>query len=1512
MNIRIKSTAVFTLYLLCFFSVPGEAVSDSEVEWDLLIPPGGYAYVPLDENGVGEFTCVFPFAPGPWFGPDGPALNHVLTDTVLETLETVPLWMRGWLRIRLGDLLSVPLDARSDAVPVFINANQDSVPDLAVYSGDGSKHVYLAPYWTETDYYGGDFIPVLVDINGDGIDDMPFVGNSGEIVVSVEGMAQDTLDDIIIETASGAAFGDIDSDGLLDLVIGTESGRIIYYRNRGTSTSPLFLPFSSSYQECFPMRAGSAVVPAFSLTADSIPILLTGNAQGEIVEYTAEYTDGYSLPQWYEKTEGFVGWLNAAPCYWESGEGFLQTVIGSKQGDLLIVSNGDTLLLSAPGTYTVPAAVDISGDDEEELLIGTREGGVWYLDSEEGTFGGDWIQITELPDIPSGNPTPWGDGIVFGCAGGTLRYFRYDSVSGKWDEERELSPYAGICVGEYSSPAFADIDRDGTEDLIVGNGRGILTLFMLENGDGEKPHFIEKHSWRFSPNSSVMNADDYYGRYFQPFTELRTPSDTSIVHAFCRSILNADSLYRDEIAYCIANSPTEVLREMYRNNDEDIFARNAEIVYETAEQLDYVNLTEETDGSTFLSLLTLGGWTSVGGGNYYRYTVHPRVMFEIPGRVNAEYWLDSLFSDSLTEEEVMRYEVDSLYGNSEEHVFWRSFIPFDSTYGAPLMESLQEARTYEEAVFRLSNYLSWCQPGPFMSFGYKSNDLQPMVIYAKAYGSCGEQSILQTALCRAMFIPSYVVGCRGEDHQWNQYLDPSRDVWVQWDINNPTTAIGHTWLSGEGVGHRGKTISTITAFSPDDVISSVTSNAAGPENSGYMQGDSGYTETAHVKIKVTDCTGVPVEGAMVLARSHWDNRNMVSGIKYTDTEGFCFFDLGWEPFGGYTIDIVSPFGMSGSSNLNVSEGEEYTIHYRVPGLIPEKRVFYLRNVSEGSSDFQIEFLPAENQGNGFLFPRSFYSGQLYVLNDTTENEEYSGAKWFPLEVAAPSSPPLMMDEYNLTLFQNGFNCEVIPFGGIEDGIKYIVLDNTGNMFYWREFSGSCSVSPFRGISHITGPSSAGAEIRERAPVYTPHQSADEDTVTAPQIPTVALYENQILEQDDPENPLSSGWVLGPFVIEEDVRSMLIVASGETSGLDMDLYLFSDKNGNRMIDGMEELEERSTSPTANETVFIPEPDPNGVYWILMQGWNVPDDTGYVNLGLSFNPVPLRITSLTPFGCICSRPEEYSFQLTVTPSAEEELQVYFGDSLIEPVLNEGIAYFVHPDSVTGNLLPTAILINADGVILETAEWSVVVDNTLPVVHSIEISMDSVSMLLNATICGEDDTAIESVMMHIEGSTESALKKADDSNWSVIADVIGLSGETCTVYFQLHDSAGNETLSEPCTLSVPVRPKVLFSSIFPQGIVFDHYPVIQVMMDIEDGFVVQRAMAVIADLSGNTICELQPIVSYAGMLQFLPAQYIQDGNYTVEILLFNERDEIESVFEWDFEIDTMEDAGYQTVWD
>jgi hypothetical protein len=895
----------------------GEMASD-----DVTVPPGGYAWAVVSESlETVQFETVTPAVQGPPMGYSG-----VLPDAVQQSILACPEWIRAGLATRFTDLVYRDVYTAAPVTPGFADINSDGLNDIVLETAEGAR-VFLAPLWQETAQFGEDlFAEVTCDVNNDGSPDSSYLSAEGVLTVFSGDSTILVTQGFSIKDPAGTALGDVDGDGIADLIAGTEAGSVLVFRNRGSVDVPCFMPFSHQSRLEFPMNVGQFSSPVLFMSEDSVLILAVGTRSDGLSFYSSSADTDSPVRRWslLNKVQNSSLVSNISPVVVNIG-GDNIVVCGSKTGILYETRiDSDSLevlhLPPVPGFYPNLTLADVNADGQPDLVAGTVEGIIYYLTGAGGWFTGSWQTLQGFPLIPSAAPAMFQEGLALGSADGTLRYF-LQNTQGEWEEATGGSEFSSIDAGKYSTPCFFDMDNDGVEELVAGNISGRLTLFKNTAG------FRESYSWEFQSGGGVSFIDSYYARYFSPYTVFQSPTGTSTVLRYASEITDSPAQYTDEIAYCIAETPTDILVAMEEHGDADLFSVNAASLYSMAEDLNYVEL-EDSDQGTQLSLKTVDGWFSVSRENYYRYVVHPRILFEVPGRVDASHWNTPQDTAQVTLREYLNYEPDSLFGDSPDHLFWREFIPEDTDRA--LRRSLADAETYEEAVIRVCNFQSHSQPGGLMTFGYMTNDLQPMLIYSKAYGSCGEQSILQTALSRTCFIPAYVVGCRGEDHQWNQYLDPASGRWNHWDINYGISGIGNIWVSGEGVNHRGKTISTISAFGPGGRVWPVTCSSVVPEGSGYMEGDSGYTATARVEVLVSDPAGIPVEGAMVLARSHWDNTNSVSIFDYTDPAGRCVLNLGWEPNGGYTIDVVSPFGSAGSRNISFQEDSGYTVNTRCP------------------------------------------------------------------------------------------------------------------------------------------------------------------------------------------------------------------------------------------------------------------------------------------------------------------------------------------------------------------------------------------------------------------------------------------------------------------------------------------------------------------------------------------------------------------------------------------------------
>ncbi len=1063
------------------------------------IAPGGYAWsLYSDSSGYCDFTTVDVLAPGPLYGR-----IEYLPESINEVISLCPEWMQSDLQLRFTDLLYQAVQLDSPVQPLFADCNNDGFDDLVLKSG-GEYIAYLFPSWVETSEIDESLLQSNSDINADGVVDSAVFNEEGKLTIYSGSSVLLETEGFHLPAIHGTALIDMEGDGLADLIVGTEGGSVLVIRNRGTATQPCFMPFYMENYASLPMNYGAFSSPTFFLQDDSLITLALGTGQNGLAYYQTNKTTLQELDwsfygsitelQNISTTEVRVGENSKLIC--ANREGLLyETNIDS---DSLIPLN----LPSIPGSYPSLTVALIDSDSYPDLLAGTEEGIFYYLPGkQDGWFEGNWQKIEDLPLITSAAPAEWEGGLVIGGVDGTLRYFFKDDNE-EWQEVIENNPFRSIDVGEYSTPEFFDFTGDNEPELILGSSAGNLLCYEFNSADNL---FYEVSSWGFEGGRGITSLDAYYSRYFRPFSVF-TSLSPHLAEIYSNQILNAEPRLRDEIAYCIANTPSDVLLAMHENNDADLFSVNATTLYHQASLLNYVNLIDSDEGTSCL-LNTESGWIELTDENYYKFTVHPRILFETPARINAEYWTTPRDTTVASLRDYLNVEIDSIYGATENHHFWRDFIPTDSLHGTTLEKRMAEAGTYEEAVVRLCNYLSFAQPNSFMSFGYMTNDLQPMVIYRKSYGSCGEQSILQTALCRTFFMPSFPVGCRGEDHQWNHYLEPVSGKWNHWDINYGLAGLGELWISGEGVNHEGKTISTIAAFDPDGLVRSVTGDVINPAGSGYMENDQGYTRTATVEIIVSDPSGRPVEGAMVLVKSHWDNADAVTAFDYTDNTGVCSFNLGWQVNGGYAFDIISPFGSTGTTGISFTEDNSYQLNYTLPYMQPAEQII---TIVENE-------IPEPLEVTSRFYPIPYFSRSLYsIATDTTG--VISKSSWVNWREESSSQNLLYMNTENFEKYQNGFNCSasLMPFEVPSGDNCYVVLDNRNSMFTWVSFSTPNNSPNSLTDIYFDDPVSIREPVAGISLPVMGNNFSEEATNWALE------YKNMEISQDNPDDPLFRG------------------------------------------------------------------------------------------------------------------------------------------------------------------------------------------------------------------------------------------------------------------------------------------------------------------------------------------------------------------------------------------------------
>lgn len=203
-------------------------------------------------------------------------------------------------------LYDVDNDGKKDLlISNFYRYKNPSVREstIAWYKNTGTAS---NPIYTFVDYnwldlnqnnYGLRLVPTFGDIDGDGHNEMIlgrengtlvfFENNGSGFVNPVVDMKDNTNTTIQVGGYSFPQLFDLNNDGLLDLVIGNRSGKIVYYQNIGTSTNPSFQLVNNTLGNITivdPNNFDTYTAPHFFRVNDTIQLFL-GAIDGKLHYY---------------------------------------------------------------------------------------------------------------------------------------------------------------------------------------------------------------------------------------------------------------------------------------------------------------------------------------------------------------------------------------------------------------------------------------------------------------------------------------------------------------------------------------------------------------------------------------------------------------------------------------------------------------------------------------------------------------------------------------------------------------------------------------------------------------------------------------------------------------------------------------------------------------------------------------------------------------------------------------------------------------------------------------------------------------------------------------------------------------------------------------------------------------------------------------------------------------------------------------------------------------------------
>ena len=190
------------------------------------------------------------------------------------------------------------------------------------------------------------------------------------------------------------AFGDLDGDGKLDIVMGSFSAKMAWYRSDGTGAAPHFSIADSVLVE---ITRGSNTTPALGdIDGDGDLDLFVGEASGTLNYYRND--GGPSRPLFSLVSDVFdsidVGRRSAPALADIDKDGDLDLLVGSDDRGVVLFRNSGTRteprFVEDPAfrpdvpPLASPTFGDLDGDGVMEMIVGNTGGGVVFLNSVNG------------------------------------------------------------------------------------------------------------------------------------------------------------------------------------------------------------------------------------------------------------------------------------------------------------------------------------------------------------------------------------------------------------------------------------------------------------------------------------------------------------------------------------------------------------------------------------------------------------------------------------------------------------------------------------------------------------------------------------------------------------------------------------------------------------------------------------------------------------------------------------------------------------------------------------------------------------------------------------------------------------------------------------------------------------------------------------------------------------------------------------------------------------------------